>query len=78
MVYNTSDFVGQISWPFNYSKNDSYHFDSDPDLHVFLFDASNLCSFYKEKQLNDLCVALPPCVFSTFQLNIRNHFEMYV
>lgn len=58
---------------FDPSTPDLYNFDVDPDQHFFSsFDVSNLCSYYTETQLNDLCISLPPDIFSTFHLNIRS------
>ena len=75
MDYNKPDFEGQIFKPFDPSTIDPYNFDIDPDLHFFsTFDA--ICCFY-DTQFNDLCVSMPPNIFSTFHLNIRSLSSNY-
>ena len=41
-------------------------------ISIASYDASKICSFYNDTQLNDLCVSMPPNISSTFPLNIRS------
>ncbi len=78
MLHNTSNFEGQTFKLFDPSTTDIYNFDVDPDQHFFSsLDVSNLCSYYNETQFNDLCMSLPPDIFSTFHLNIRSLSSNY-